>query len=492
MERQGKMELAAKERESQRLQLIPKKWNRREEYEFLRVLTGYGVDMQLSTPMGVSSGNSSHSPDWTKFKQMAHLERKSDETLSDYYKVFVAMCRRQAGLKLSENERGLEGIIEEVEKEHAKLILDRLELLAKLREVSRNPQLEERLKLCAMNADTPDWWEPGRHDKELIAAVLKHGLYRSETFIFNDPNFSFSESEKRFIRELEAQIQRTIKLEAFNAEAEKAAAAEKAVAAAVAAAEKAAAAAAVKNEIIDLDDELLTTESVIKKETPVKAEVKPEESAEKPETKDSTEQEKSKSAEKAADDVEVTPTESVEKEALSEAKLPSEAEKQLPAEKEADVETEAKPKESDEKMDVDEPIAENGNEKEAATEADATTESEKSTVAAESEGSTEEKKSCEKEEETKMETEASAEKTAEIEDEEVTEVVTTDKEEVSAVKAEAAGEETAAVEAVKESSKEIEKETTPVSESEAKKTEDEEVTEVTEEKAVSAEPKIFL
>ncbi|XP_041674763.1 mucin-19 isoform X9 [Drosophila eugracilis] len=293
MERQGKMELAAKEREAQRLQLLPKKWNRREEYEFLRVLTGYGVDLHLSTPMN-SSSPSSLSPDWTKFKQMAHLERKSDETLTDYYKVFLAMCKRQAGLKLTESERGLEGIIEEIEKEHAKLILDRLEVLAKLREVARNPLLEERLKLCTKNADTPDWWEPGRHDKELITAVLKHGLYRSETFIFNDPNFSFGESEKRFIRELEAQIQRTIKLEAFNAEkAEKLAAAEKAAAAEKTTAEKD---ASIRNEVIDLDEELMTDESVIKKETPeteVKDEIKTEENTEKIETAGSHEINKS-------------------------------------------------------------------------------------------------------------------------------------------------------------------------------------------------------
>ncbi|XP_037928102.1 uncharacterized protein LOC119662531 isoform X10 [Teleopsis dalmanni] len=262
MERQGKMELAAKERESQRLQSIPKKWNRREEYEFLRVLTGYGVDLQPPTSMGTSLA-----PDWIKFKQMAHLERKSDETLSDYYKVFIAMCKRQAGVKLHDSERGLEGIIEDITEDHAKLILDRLELLSKLREVARHPQLEERLKLCIMNADTPDWWEAGRHDKELIAAVLKHGLYRSETFIFNDPNFSFAESEKRFIRELEAQIQRTIKLEAFTAENAQALAASTTVNA-----------APVKNEVIDLDDELLTKDSLIKKEqfSPVKNEPKAE------------------------------------------------------------------------------------------------------------------------------------------------------------------------------------------------------------------------
>lgn len=259
MERQGKMELAAKERESQRLQQIPKKWNRREEYEFLRVLTGYGVDLQPPTSLGIVL-----TPDWTKFKQMAHLERKSDETLSDYYRVFVAMCKRKTGVKLNENERDLEGIIDAISEDHAKLILERLELLSKLREVARHPQLEERLKLCQMNADTPDWWEPGKHDKELIAAVLKHGLYRSETFIFNDPNFSFAESEKRFIRELEAQIQRSIKLESFNAE------------------RLPASIPILKGEIIDLDDELLTKDSLIKKEqfTPVKTEVKAEPMAE--------------------------------------------------------------------------------------------------------------------------------------------------------------------------------------------------------------------
>ncbi|XP_017465097.1 PREDICTED: nuclear pore complex protein DDB_G0274915-like isoform X2 [Rhagoletis zephyria] len=258
IERQGKLELAAKERENQRLQQIPKKWNRREEYEFLRVLTGYGVDLQPSTSLGLVLAS-----DWTKFKQMAHLERKSDETLSDYYKVFIAMCKRKAGVKLNDNERGLEGIFEEISEDHAKLILERLELLSKLREIARHPQLEERLKLCQKNPDTPDWWEPGRHDKELISAVLKHGLYRSETFIFNDPNFSFAESEKRFIRELEAQIQRSIKLESFHAD------------------RLPSSIPNVRGEVIDLDDELLTKDSLIKKEQfmPLKTEVKSEVSA---------------------------------------------------------------------------------------------------------------------------------------------------------------------------------------------------------------------
>jgi chromodomain-helicase-DNA-binding protein 7 len=54
MERREKIEQVVRERERVRFEQIPKKWTRRDEYEFLRVLTGYGVDMnphaQVPTP----------------------------------------------------------------------------------------------------------------------------------------------------------------------------------------------------------------------------------------------------------------------------------------------------------------------------------------------------------------------------------------------------------------------------------------------------------
>lgn len=138
-----------------------------------------------------------------RFKTFAKLDKKSDEHLSDYYKVFIAMCKRQAGEKLLEEERGLDGLIDEIGEDHAKLILDRLELLSKLREIAKHPKLEERLKLCENNLDTPDWWESGKHDRELVRAVLKYGLYRSDQYILNDSEFPFAESEKHYVRSLE-------------------------------------------------------------------------------------------------------------------------------------------------------------------------------------------------------------------------------------------------------------------------------------------------
>lgn len=197
MEKREKIEQAVKERERVRLDAIPKKWNKREEYEFLRVLTGYGVDLQI--------GAAVPTPDWQRFKAMAKLDKKSDESLSDYYKVFIAMCKRQAGVRLTEEEKGLEGLIDDISEDHARLVLDRLELLSKLKEVGRVSANDDRLALCQNNSDTPDWWESGKHDKELIRAVLKHGLYRSEQNIFNDPEFSFGQAERQYIEMLEKQ-----------------------------------------------------------------------------------------------------------------------------------------------------------------------------------------------------------------------------------------------------------------------------------------------
>lgn len=206
LERREKLDHVVKERERVRMDAVQKKWNRREENEFLRVLTGYGVDLQ--------SGTAVPTPDWIRFKAMAKLDKKTDESLSDYYKVFIAMCKRQAGVRLSEDEKGLEGIIDDISEDHARLVLDRLELLSKLREIVRNSRLDERLKLCQNNFDTPDWWESGKHDKELIRAVLKHGLYRSEYYIFNDPEYTYGKSERLFIEEVESHLMRAQQAEA--------------------------------------------------------------------------------------------------------------------------------------------------------------------------------------------------------------------------------------------------------------------------------------
>lgn len=205
MDRREKIEQVVRERERSRYEAIQKKWNRREENEFLRVLTGYGIDLQTNTNVPT--------PDWSRFKSLAKLDKKTDDNMSDYYKVFIAMCKRQAGVKLLDEEKGLEGIIDDISEDHAKLVLDRLELLSKLREINKNSRLDDRLQLCNKNLDTPDWWEAGKHDKELIKAVLKHGLYQSEHYIMNDTEFCFRDMETIYKMALEEIQKQSIKLE---------------------------------------------------------------------------------------------------------------------------------------------------------------------------------------------------------------------------------------------------------------------------------------
>lgn len=60
------------------------RWTRREEADFYRVVSTFGVVFDPS-----------HSRfDWTKFRAMARLHKKTDESLQKYLCAFTAMCRR--------------------------------------------------------------------------------------------------------------------------------------------------------------------------------------------------------------------------------------------------------------------------------------------------------------------------------------------------------------------------------------------------------------
>ena len=42
--------------------------------------------------------------DWTKFRMLSRLDKKYDESLTEYFRAFMAMCKRQCGIRLSEGE----------------------------------------------------------------------------------------------------------------------------------------------------------------------------------------------------------------------------------------------------------------------------------------------------------------------------------------------------------------------------------------------------
>lgn len=163
MERQGKqvMEQAMREakRENER-QTLAKKWTKREEADFFRVASTFGVIYYRKKK----------TYDWAKFKQLAKLEKKTDDELTEYYKHFVMMCKKQSGILMEDG--GYDTTIEHIGEEKARRTLERLELLSKIREeVVTHPRLDERLKVCVTSADMPDWWIAGKHDKDLLLGV---------------------------------------------------------------------------------------------------------------------------------------------------------------------------------------------------------------------------------------------------------------------------------------------------------------------------------
>ena len=90
-ERRERIEQVIKEREQQKLEMLQKRWNRREEIEFFRTLVAYGINYDSKTEKF----------DWERFKQLSKLDKKFDETLTEYYLAFLDMCERLTGKKKS-------------------------------------------------------------------------------------------------------------------------------------------------------------------------------------------------------------------------------------------------------------------------------------------------------------------------------------------------------------------------------------------------------
>ena len=63
---------------------------------------------------------------------------------------------------------------EPITEEKANKVLERLDMFKKLRqEIVLHPNLDERLLLALDNQDLPDWWVPGKHDRDLLFGVAK-------------------------------------------------------------------------------------------------------------------------------------------------------------------------------------------------------------------------------------------------------------------------------------------------------------------------------
>lgn len=175
MEKREKAEAESKEREKLRLD-AKQKWSKREENDFYRVISNYGLE---------NSNDGGYI--WDAFKSMSRLDKKYDDTLTDYANAFLAMCKRVTNKEVEE-----ESTIDPISEEKASKVLFRVSLLNKIRkDVLNHSQLDERLKLCSSSSELPTWYEPGIHDKYLLFAAAKHGLSKSAYYCMRDDEASF-------------------------------------------------------------------------------------------------------------------------------------------------------------------------------------------------------------------------------------------------------------------------------------------------------------
>ncbi|XP_059387875.1 chromodomain-helicase-DNA-binding protein 9-like isoform X3 [Carassius carassius] len=166
------------------------RWTRREEADFYRVVSTFGV--VFDPDLGCF--------DWTKFRAMARLHKKTDESLHKYLCAFIAMCRRVCRLPAIEGDMMDSSLaIQPITEERASRTLYRVELLRKIREqVLRHLQLYERLALCQPGPDLPVWWETGSHDRDLLLGAAKHGVSRTDYHILRDPELCFMAAQRNY------------------------------------------------------------------------------------------------------------------------------------------------------------------------------------------------------------------------------------------------------------------------------------------------------
>uniref|UniRef100_A0A8C3UYH6 Chromodomain helicase DNA binding protein 6 n=1 Tax=Catharus ustulatus TaxID=91951 RepID=A0A8C3UYH6_CATUS len=167
------------------------RWTRREQADFYRTVSSFGVIYDQEKKIF----------DWTQFRAISRLEKKTDESLEKYFYSFVAMCKNVCGLPLWKEDGPPDPdiYVEPITEERAARTLYRIELLRKVREqVLKCPQLQERLKLCRPSLYLPVWWECGKHDRDLLIGTAKHGLNRTDYYIMNDPQLSFLDAYRNY------------------------------------------------------------------------------------------------------------------------------------------------------------------------------------------------------------------------------------------------------------------------------------------------------
>ncbi|XP_038860170.1 chromodomain-helicase-DNA-binding protein 8-like [Salvelinus namaycush] len=203
--RRRRCEQASKLKEIAR-QERQQRWTRREECDFYRVVSTFGVE-RIKKEADAPEGEEAEL-EWARFRTFARLEKKTDESLSRYFRCFMAMCRRVCNLRPARGEDPSElgQSLAPITEERASRTLYRISLLRRLREhVLPHPSLEELLLLAPPSSELPAWWSTPAHDRELMLGSTLHGVSRTELSVFLDPQFSFSQARHDYLENQQNQ-----------------------------------------------------------------------------------------------------------------------------------------------------------------------------------------------------------------------------------------------------------------------------------------------
>ncbi len=188
------------EKASQRQIERQAKWSRREEQNFYKAIFTFGYD-QIDQ----------NSYAWDRFREIGQLEKKLDETLVDYLHSFLYMCKRVCN-KLDESTQApqIDAQCEQISEDRASRCLQRVEIFNKVRQnVLKHEKFNEwlneyddELKITP-GSDMPDWYVPGKHDRDLLKAIARYGLARTEMYYLNDDDLQFKDYLTKFMRHIE-------------------------------------------------------------------------------------------------------------------------------------------------------------------------------------------------------------------------------------------------------------------------------------------------
>lgn len=95
--------------------------------------------------------------------------------------------------------------VETISEERASRCLQRIDLLNKIRhDVLKSEHFDDWImNRCAPSSDLPDWYVPGKHDRDLVQAAARYGITRTEFYYVQDGDFSFKRYLYKYMKHIE-------------------------------------------------------------------------------------------------------------------------------------------------------------------------------------------------------------------------------------------------------------------------------------------------